>query len=150
MRLAAAVLSLLLAGGSGVVAVQDSDEARMSPLRNGEQILVKGCLRGSMLESMESGRSEESLMPSAHTFQLKGRKELLKDLRDRHDGFVVTVTGTLKSNLDSMERGRQVGRARIVVGADSATRGGLPGMADAPMPVLEVKTFAASELSCRR
>ena len=95
MRLAAAVLSLLLAGGSGVVAVQDSDEARMSPLRNGEQILVKGCLRGSMLESMESGRSEENLMPSAHTFQLKGRKELLKDLEKENQRLRRQLAQTL-------------------------------------------------------
>jgi hypothetical protein len=150
MRAAAAVLSMLLAGGSPVLLAQDSDDARTRPLRNGEQILVKGCLRGSMLDSMESGRTEESLLPSAHTFQLKGKKDLLKELRERHDGVVVTVTGTLKSNLDAMERGRQVGRTRIVVGADSSTRGGLPGMTDSPMPVLEVKSFEASELSCRR
>ena len=133
---------------AGSVRAQDRDDA--APLKNGEQIVVKGCLRGAMLEAMEAGRSDETLSPAAYTFQLKGKKELLKDLRLRHDGFVVQLSGTLKSNLESLAPGRQVGRTRIVVGADSTTRGGMPGMGDQPMPVLEVKAFEGSELSCRR
>ena len=129
----------------------DRDEKSKQP-RNGDSIVAKGCLRGSMLESTEIGMADGAeRMPAGHTFQLKGKKDLLKQLRDKHDGHIVEISGVLKSNLmNGPERGTQVGRTRIVVGAESTTRDrAMPG-ADQPLPVLEAKSFEGSSTSCRR
>jgi hypothetical protein len=139
-------IALSIAG----LASQDPPKPRIP--KSGDTIVVTGCLRGSMLEATAmSLPDEEESLPAAHTFQLKGKKELLKDLRAKHDGHLVEVTGVLKSRLtETGERGAQLGNTRIVVGADSSIRGGgMPGTGQA-FPVLEAKSFEGSGTSCRR
>ena len=124
--------------------------------KSGDSIVVTGCLRGGMVESTEMGFASEEAdnrLPAAHTFQLKGKKDLLKDLREKFDGHVVTITGVLKSRLtESSGLGTQVGNTRIVVGGETSTRsvgGGMSGGAEA-LPVLEAKSFEGSPTTCRR
>jgi hypothetical protein len=124
--------------------------------KSGDSIVVTGCLRSAMLEATEMGfasEEEHQRLPAAHTFQLKGKKDLLKDLREKFDGHVVTVTGVLKSRLtESSGLGTQVGNTRIVVGGETSTRsvgGGMSGGAEA-LPVLEAKSFEGSPTTCRR
>jgi hypothetical protein len=134
---------------SGALAGQDSGKPRAP--KSGDTIVVTGCLRGSMLESTSlTLAGEDDPRPASHTFQLKGKKELLKELREKHDGYVVAVTGVLKSRLaDGTERGTQVGNTRIVIGAESSIRAGQqPGTT--PMPVLEAKSYDASQTTCPR
>jgi hypothetical protein len=146
--------ALLLLSLSTVLAVPQ-DQKGKTP-KSGDSIVVKGCLRGTMLEATEMGlasQEEDERLPAAHTFQLKGKKDLLKDLREKFDGHVVTVTGVLKSRLtESSGLGTQVGNTRIVVGGETSTRsvgGGMSGGADA-LPVLEATSFEGSPTSCRR
>jgi hypothetical protein len=145
------LVSLPLAGGFR--AAQDGQEDKPRTPKNGDTIVAKGCLRGSMLESSEIGFADrDDRTFAAHTFQLKGKKDLLKQLREAHDGYVVEVSGVLKSNLlDTSSRGTQVGNTRIVVGAESTMRnsGATPGSTQA-LPVLEAKSFEGSSTSCRR
>ena len=134
----------------GALAGQDSGKPRTP--KSGDTIVVRGCLRGSMLESSSlTLADEDDPLPSSHTFQLKGKKDLLKQMREKHDGYVVDVTGVLKSRLmDGSERGTQVGNARIVIGAESSIRGGQPPGATQAVPVLEAKSYEASQTTCRR
>lgn len=134
------------------LASQDSKPDQPRTPKSGDTIVVTGCLRGSMLESTGMTLAkDDNPLPSGHTFQLKGKKDLLKELRAKHDGFVVEITGVLKSRLmDTTQRGTQVGNARIIVGAESTMGGGAtPGTTQA-VPVLEAKSFEASTTSCQR
>ena len=146
------IATVLLCGGGGLASKQDPREGRPRTPKNGDTIVVKGCLRGSMLESTDISLADGSdPVPAGHTFQLKGKKDLLKPLREKHDGYLVEITGVLKSRLmDRSERGTQVGNTRIVVGAESTMRGGaMPGTSQA-LPVLEAKSFEGFSTSCRR
>ena len=143
------VVLAMIAGAAGVEAFQDSDARR--PPRNGDDIVVKGCLNGPMLEASEAADAD-SLLPVGLTFQLKGKKNILKDLVAKHDGQLVEISGVLKSNLDTgATRGRTVGKTRIVVGVQSTNRDQamMPGMQEL-QPVLEVKSFESAALNCRR
>jgi hypothetical protein len=104
-----------------------------------------------MLESIGMAMADESdPLPSGHTFQLKGKKDLLKQLRAQHDGQLVEVTGVLKSKLmDEVQQGARIGKTRIVVGAESTTRGGAAPSYE-PLPVLEAKSFEGLATTCRR
>jgi hypothetical protein len=149
MRALVSIAIAIMLSSAGL-ASQDSRKAKTA--KSGDTIVVTGCLRGSMLESSAvSLPDEDSPQPAAHTFQLKGKKDLLKDLRAKHDGQVVEVTGVLKSRLtETGERGAQLGNTRIVVGADSSMRGGAMQGTGQAFPVLEAKSFEASGTSCRR
>lgn len=145
------LLAPLLFGGLQAAQEKPRRDTSATP-RRGDTIVAKGCLRGSMLETIEVGLSEgDGMAPAAHTFQLKGRKDLLKRLREEHDGYQVEITGVLKSSLtDTSDRGTRVGNARIVVGAESSMRGGAEQGPTQALPVLEAKSFEGSSTSCRR
>jgi hypothetical protein len=150
MRSTHVLLAALLLTGPIALAYQSSPEEK--PPKNGDTIVAKGCLRGSMLEADEMGRADgDARTPVSHRFQLKGKKDLLKQLRSDHDEQVVEITGILKSNLiDTSERGAKVGNTRIVVGVQSTTQGAAAMPPAEALPVLEVKAFEGSSTSCRR
>ena len=151
MRNAAVILSFVLLAGVVASARQDPEVKR--PPKNGDEVVVKGCLNGPMLEAAEAGSADaDSLLPMGLTFQLKGKKDVLKDLIAKHDGQLVEITGVLKSNLETgVTRGRKIGKTRIVVGVQSTTpdRAMMPGTQEL-QPVLEVKSFEGGALNCRR
>jgi len=123
--------------------------------KSGDTVVVKGCLTGGMLAATEMGLTgeDDDREPAGHTFQLKGKKDLLKDLKEKFDGHVVEVTGVLKSQLDPTPLGTTVGNTRIVVGAESSMRGGTPGGppgGSQALPVLEAKSFEGSSTTCKR
>lgn len=150
MRSTRLLMPLFMLGSVALIAYQDTNQKHRPP-KSGDTIVVKGCLRGAMLEATEVGVPDKGdPLPSGHTFQLKGKKDLLKKLRDGHDGHLVEITGVLKSELmDGSERGARIGRTRIVVGVESSMRGGAPVPAE-PLPVLEAKSFEGFPTSCRR
>jgi hypothetical protein len=136
-------------------APQGSSQAKGKTPKSGDTIVVEGCLVNGMLSATEMGlasEAEDDRQPSGHTFQLKGKKDLLKDLRGKFDGHVVVVTGVLKSQLDPTPLGTTVGNTRIAVGAESTMRppaGSTPGGTQA-LPVLEAKSFEGTPTTCRR
>lgn len=151
MRNALLLVTLVaLAGAVGVGAQQD---VKQPPPKNGDTIVVRGCLNGPTLESADAGPVDGgSILPPDLTFQLRGKKDILKDLVAKHDGQMVEITGVLKSNIQgSAPPGRKIGNTRIVIGVQSATR----DRAAAPspqelLPVLEVKSFEGKGLNCGR
>lgn len=131
--------------------VRTQEKDSLKPPANGDEVIVKGCLRGPMLESTDVGRKDGDALSMAYTFQLKGQKDLLKELREKHDSERVELTGILKSNLSNDKPGKDFGRTRVVIGAGSNTPGAVHPMAlDQPMPVLEVKGFAGTGIVCGR
>ena len=133
------------------VAGQQDDKPRVP--KKGDAVIVKGCLRGSSVESAdlmtedrEGAVREQEQVPQL-TYRLQGDKSLLKELKSRFDRTIVEVKGTLQSELTKSGLGTAVGRTRITIGADPKT-GRLPQGADQVLPVLEVKSFDGSGVSC--
>src|SRR5688572_2233124 len=74
---AALFLLPLVTTCSMAMAVPQDPKAKSKTPKSGDTIVVKGCLRGGMLEATEMGVSvedEDDRLPAAHTFQLKGKK----------------------------------------------------------------------------
>jgi hypothetical protein len=142
------VLVMLLA--IGVVAAQE----RRLP-KKGDTLVIRGCLRGSAVESAatmtvdaEGEAKVEDLVP-ALTYRLQGKKELLKELREKHDRKVVEVKGILRSELGGSGVGTTVGRTRITIGVDPRTGSG-GARNDQAIPVLEAQSFEGTTITCAR
>jgi hypothetical protein len=113
--------------------------------QKGDTIVVKGCLKGSSLESTETAiLDSEATMMTDLVYRLTGDKDLLKQMRQKHEGEVIEVTGVLKSTLPPAGeiRGKTIGRTRITVGVGSSHVGS-PANAEAnrSIPVLSVKSY---------
>jgi hypothetical protein len=140
----------LLLSVAPVIAHQD-DKARAP--KKGDAVVIKGCLHGSsvesaglMIEDKEGEVRDQDQVPPL-TYRLEGDKSLLKDLKSKFDRMVVEVKGTLRSELTKNGIGTAIGSTRITIGADPKT-GRLPQGADQVVPVLEVKSFEGSAVSC--
>ena len=117
--------------------------------------VIRGCLRGSAVEAAEAMRVDaegerrlDETVPVL-TYRLEGKKDLLKDLKSKHDKKVVEVTGVLRSELSGSGLGGVVGNTRISIGVDPRT-GRAPQGADQAVPVLEATSFEGSPTSCAR
>jgi hypothetical protein len=122
--------------------------------KKGDTVLIKGCLRGNAVEAAEmlsvdaeGEKRSEGVVPQL-TYRLDGKKELLKELRDKHDRTLVEVKGTLRSELGGSGIGKDIGRTRITIGVDPRTNRS-PG-ADRVIPVVEATSFEATTVSCGR
>ncbi len=130
-----------------------SDKAK--PPKKGDVLVIRGCLRGSAVEAAEAMRVDaegerrlDETVPVL-TYRLEGKKDLLKDLKSKHDKKVVEVTGVLRSELSGSGLGGVVGNTRISIGVDPRT-GRAPQGADQAVPVLEATSFEGSPTSCAR
>lgn len=133
----------------GVLHAQD----RRLP-KKGDTVVIRGCLRGSAIESAqtlsvgaEGETTPEDSVP-ALTYRLQGKKDLLKELKDKHDRRVVEVKGILRSELGGSGIGTTVGRTRITIGVDARTGSGARN--DQAVPVLEAQSFEGTTISCAR
>lgn len=140
------LLALALAG----LVQQERPPAKIP--QKGDAIIVKGCLKGSSLESTETGiLNADATMMTALVYRLTGDKAMLKQMRRQHEGEVVEVTGILKSTLPPANevRGKTIGKTRITVGVGSSHIGS-PATAEAnrSIPVLEVKSYEGASVKC--
>jgi hypothetical protein len=150
MRTIRLCLSLIMLVAVGVLGAQD----RKLP-KKGDTLVIRGCLRGSSVESAETrtvdaeGETKtEDLVPSL-TYRLQGKKDLLKELKDKHDRKVVEVKGILRSELAGSGLGTTVGNTRITIGVDARTGSGGPRN-DQAIPVLEAQSFEGTTITCAR
>jgi hypothetical protein len=150
MRTIRLCLSLILLVAVGALAAQD----RKLP-KKGETLVIRGCLRGSSVELAETrtvdaeGETKtEDLVPSL-TYRLQGKKDLLKELKDKHDRKVVEVRGILRSELAGSGLGTTVGNTRITIGVDARPGTGGP-RTDQAIPVLEAQSFEGTTITCAR
>jgi hypothetical protein len=148
-----AFAAVLCAGASA--AAQDPKEptSNVKTPGKGDTVVVKGCLVGPTLESVETVTTDETGHASGPiTYQLRGDKKVLKRMRDEHDGKVVEVTGILKSALpqDSSIRGKTMGKTKVTfgIGTPSAQKGA-PDL-QSSLPVLEVKSYDGFGTPCGR
>lgn len=123
--------------------------------KKGDTVVIKGCLRGSAVEAAELMRVDaegevrsEDQVPIL-TYRLQGKKDLLKELKDKHDRTVVQVKGILRSELSGSGFGRDVGRTRISIGVDPRSSQS-PHATDQAIPVVEASSFEATTVSCGR
>ena len=125
--------------------------APQKPPKKGDTIIVRGCLRGNaveqadvLIEDADGDVTQNGEVP-AMTYRLQGDKNVLKELKDKHDRMEVQVKGILRSELSRSGIGTDIGRTRITIGVDprNPTRG-----AEQPLPVLEAKSFEATTVSC--
>jgi len=150
MRIPFAALFVIAALPAAAAA--QSDEARPRPTRKGDTLMVKGCLSGTSLQATETSATDSAaILAGGLMFRLTGDKDLLKDLRAKHDRRLVEVRGILKSDLPRQDvQSRNVGRVRIGVGAPSPAAGRPDAEAKRALPVLEVKTFTGGDTFCGR
>jgi hypothetical protein len=127
---------------------QEKPAARLP--EKGATIVVKGCLRGTALESTQTAAVDggEPLMTTL-VYRLTGDKSLLKRMRQEHDRSVVEVTGVLKSKLPADEvLGKTFGRTRVRIGVGSPGAGSQAMESSRSIPVLEVKDYEGVPVKC--
>jgi hypothetical protein len=132
-------------------AAQD-EKRETKPVRKGDTLSAKGCLRGGALAATESEALDATgLLAGGLTFRLTGDKNLLKQLKEKHDGKVVEVRGVLKSDLPHPSGSSQtVGRMRITIGAPTPSPNSPQAESRRVLPVLEVKSFdGAGATACQ-
>jgi len=143
------IIGLLCLAFPLVSAAQVEKPAKLP--KKGDSIAVRGCLTGTALEATDLANQDiTGLLASGVTFRLTGDKNLLKRLRDEHDGKIVDVEGLLKSELPKETvQTRKVGKMKITIGTPSA-----PTSATAEtkrsLPVLEVTSYDGGSTSCSR
>ena len=123
------------------------------PPKKGDIVVVKGCFKGSALESSsiskagedEEGENEHFTEPLR--YRLTGDKNVLKAMKANHDAEVVVVTAELRTNLPTRSPGARVGNSRIQIGVGGSR--GMLGDAPPPVPVLKVSKFESTGITCR-
>jgi hypothetical protein len=140
------IAMLLLALIPGLA--QDQEKKPTSPPQRGDTVVVRGCHKGSALESSGiSHKDGEEQLTEPLRYRLTGDKDVLKTMKAEHDAEVVVVTAELRTDLPKPGAAARVGNARIAVGV-GASRGMLPEPPP-PVPVLKVGSFESTGISCR-
>lgn len=146
MSLPVALVALALAG----FVQQEAPSAKIP--KKGDTIVVKGCLKGSSLESTATALPDsDATMPTTLVYRLTGDKALLRQMK-QHDNKAIEVTGILKSTLPPSTgiSGKTIGKTRITIGVGSSHVGS-PASAEAnrSIPVLEVKSYEGEDLDVK-
>jgi hypothetical protein len=138
---------------SAILAAQNKPNDPTALPKKGDPVVLKGCLRGAALEATDVG-AEDSSTPllSGLTFRLTGKKDLLKEMKQKYDGRLVEVRGTLKSDLQAQAGyGANVGGMRITIGGPTAGPArGREAETRKSLPVVDVSGFEGSGTGCGR
>jgi hypothetical protein len=147
--IAAAVCLALSSAASG----QDKEKQSTSELpKKGDAVTLKGCFRGGALEATDVGRDGEGLTPLlGTTFRLTGKKDVLKEMKEKHDNQLLEVRGTLKSDLQPQAGyGTNLGRMRVTIGGPTGSPDARESTNQRSLPVVEVSAFDGTETPCGR
>jgi hypothetical protein len=146
-----AALTLLFAACIAAPNAQE-DRAKSKVPGKGDAIAVKGCLVGGALEATESEALDATgLLAGGLTFRLTGNKATLKEMRTKHDRRLVSVKGTLKSDLPQAGgQGRTFGRTRITIGGATPSPNSPQAETRRSLPVLEVTSYDGGSTECGR
>ncbi len=143
---------LLVLGIAAALAFTSQTDKPKVP-KKGDTVVIRGCLRGSAVEEAdlmtvdaEGEHNRDARVPTL-TYRLQGKKDLLKELRDRHERKVVEVKGVLRSELSGSGIGTDVGRTRISIGVDPRVSRSPQGT-DQAIPVVEATSFEGTTVSC--
>jgi hypothetical protein len=147
--IAAAVCLTLSSGAAG----QDKEKKDTSDLpKKGDAVAVKGCFRGGAVEATDVGADGEGFTPLlGTTFRLTGRKDVLKEMKEKQEGRLVEVRGRLKSDLQQQAGyGTNLGRMRVTIGGPTGSPGARDAANQRALPVLEVSGFEGTGTPCGR
>lgn len=143
----------VLLTASTIATVASQDRSPDAVPKKGDTITVKGCLRGGAVESTDVDWGETPVaLADGLTFRVTGEKKLVNDLKKKHDGHLVSVTGVLKSDLSprGQDATAKIGNMRIGIGAPSANPASVEAGNRRVIPLLEVKSFDGMPTSCGR
>ena len=152
MRGAALLGVFVVAAVAAVPAAGTARQAKVKEIKKGDKVILRGCLSGSALDATDiEGVDGGTGIAIGLTFRLTGDKKLIKQLRDEQSARVVTLQGVLKSDLRS-ETGQtaNVGGVRIGIGKTTSVPGRPDAESQRSYPVLEVKSFEGSTITCGR
>jgi hypothetical protein len=138
---------------SAILAAQNKSKDPSALPKKGDPVALKGCLRGAALEATDVGAEDSSIpLLSGLTFRLTGKKDVLKEMKQKYDGRLVEVRGTLKSDLQPQAGyGTNVGGMRITIGGPTAgPAGGREAETKKSLPVVDVSDFEGSGTGCSR
>lgn len=147
-----AILTICLALSSLAAAGTTQEGKAAKPPEKGDTLEVKGCLSGGALEATEAEALDMTgLLAAGLTFRLTGDKALLKEMREKHDRRIVSVSGVLKSDLPQAGgSARTLGGVRIAIGGAEPSPNSPRAESRRAVPVLEVKSFDGGATSCGR
>jgi hypothetical protein len=140
-------LVLVVVSALSVMTQEKSDE--LLPKR-GDTVVVRGCISGGKIESTETSvRDGSGRYSGLVTYRLTGDKKVLNALKKEHGGHVEVLTGILKSELPAGDapRGKRIGNTGISIGIGRPPRAN--PAAPTAVPVLDVKEFEHSGVTCR-
>jgi hypothetical protein len=145
-------MTMLLVAAAVLFAGAVQEKAPAKTPQKGDTIIVKGCLRGSSLESTETSVADsDSSMMTTLVYRLSGSKNLLKQMRQEYDGKLIEATGTLKSTWPPADEisGKTFGNTRVRIGVGTPSMGP-PTQSETTrsIPVLEVKSYDGTPTKC--
>jgi hypothetical protein len=115
--------------------------------KKGDTVVVRGCLGGGVLETLDVVTKDgKARAVAALTFRLTGDKKLLKTIKEEHTNHSDSITGVLKTDLPETGKsfGTTIGNTSVGIGMVNPH-----GATDRPLPVLEVKEFEHTGVTCR-
>jgi hypothetical protein len=138
---------------SATLAGQDKEKKDASAMpKKGDAVVLKGCLKGGALETAEVVEEDSSAPAlSGLTFRLTGKKGVLKEMKEKHEGRVVEVRGTLKSDLEPHSGyGANLGRMHVTIGGPAPGSGARDAQPPRSLPVVDVSAFDGTGTGCSR
>lgn len=128
---------------------QKPEAGKIAPSGNGDAVVIRGCVTGSLLKDLRSQKTEPLTgSETAVVYRLAGEKKLLQAIQKEHQGQVLDVSGVLASNpaSPSTVRSKTMGKARVYVGAGAQETS---DPAKAPSyPTLKVSSFEVVRPNC--
>jgi len=150
MRNAIAASIMMIAAGICAYAAQKPEEGAVPPSKKGETLVIRGCVSGSLLKDLRAQKTEAVTgAETAVVYRLTGEKKLLQIIQKEHQDQVLDVTGVLASNtsVSSTTRSKQMGKARVYVGAGHQETS--DPAKPATYPSLRVTAFEVVRPNCR-
>jgi hypothetical protein len=129
---------------------QKPEDGGVPPSKKGDTLVVRGCVSGSLLKDLRGQKTDPvSGGETAVVYRLVGDKKLLQIIQKEHQDQVLDVTGVLASNpnVSSTTRSKQMGKARVYVGAGSQETS-MPEQSPS-YPTLRVASFEVVRPGCQ-
>jgi len=149
MRYVGAASIGAIAFAVSLTAAQKPDDGGVPPSKKGDTLVIRGCVSGSLLKDLRGQKTDPvSGGETAVAYRLSGEKKLLQSIQKEHQDQVLDVSGVLTSNpnVSSTTRSKQMGKARVYVGAGSQETS-MP--AEPPSyPTLRVTSFEVVRPGC--
>ena len=129
---------------------QKPEDGGLPPSKKGDTLVIRGCVSGLLLKDLRGQKTDPvSGGETSVVYRLVGEKKLLQIIQKEHQDQVLDVTGVLASNpnVSSTTRSKQMGKARVYVGAGSQETS-MPAQSPS-YPILRVTSFEVVRPGCQ-